>query len=217
MPKYCRHKARNLAYVRIAGQDIYLGKWRSEESRRLYELIVAEYLKSGRTLDLREINSSHDSAALAKAEEVLPSITVSELIDQYLEAAKTHYVKNGRPTSELTNTRIALELARKEFADLPVDQFGARCLEKIRDAMLSRKKKWMRKTINGHCQRIKRAFKWGLERELFVATSKYQSLVAVRGLAAGRSIAKESKLVAAVSDDVVEKTLAKLPAVVADM
>ena len=44
-PKYALHKATGQARVRINGKSIYLGPYGSEESRRRYDEIVAEYMK----------------------------------------------------------------------------------------------------------------------------------------------------------------------------
>ncbi len=42
IPKYRHQKSRNLAVVRIAGKDIYLGKYNSPESHEKYQLAIAE-------------------------------------------------------------------------------------------------------------------------------------------------------------------------------
>ena len=48
LPKYCRHKATNRAFVRIDGQMIYLGKYGSDNSRREYDRIIGEFIANGR-------------------------------------------------------------------------------------------------------------------------------------------------------------------------
>ena len=44
LPKYRRHKARNLAKVCINGKEIYLGPFNSPESLRRYDQVIAEWL-----------------------------------------------------------------------------------------------------------------------------------------------------------------------------
>lgn len=42
-PKMHHHKLSGRARIRIAGRDIYLGPWGSEEAQRNYEIVVAEH------------------------------------------------------------------------------------------------------------------------------------------------------------------------------
>lgn len=44
------YKPRNLARVRIDGQDIYLGKWGSDQAQQAYARLIVEYLANGRRL-----------------------------------------------------------------------------------------------------------------------------------------------------------------------
>jgi hypothetical protein len=48
LPKYCKHKSTNRAFVRIDGKMYYLGKYGSDASRREYDRIIAEFLAHGR-------------------------------------------------------------------------------------------------------------------------------------------------------------------------
>jgi hypothetical protein len=48
LPKYCKHKSTNRAFVRIDGKMYYLGKYGSDASRREYDRIIAEFLANGR-------------------------------------------------------------------------------------------------------------------------------------------------------------------------
>jgi integrase len=63
-----------------------------------------------------------------------------------------------------------------------------------------------RGVVNQRIGRIRRLFKWGVEQEM-VPASALQGLQAVRGLQKGRSKARETQPVAAVSPAVVEDTL----------
>ena len=56
-PKYALHKATGQARVRINGKSIYLGPYGSEESRRRYDEIVADYMKGTLTQGQRTLNS----------------------------------------------------------------------------------------------------------------------------------------------------------------
>jgi hypothetical protein len=86
-PKYRFHKARQCAVVTIGGRDHYLGTFGSQRSWEQYHRLVAEHF--------------------ATKEQPLPSLpadsplTVTELIAKYWQYAKSYYVKNGQPTSEV--------------------------------------------------------------------------------------------------------------------
>jgi integrase len=73
-----------------------------------------------------------------------------------------------------------------------------------------------RGTINSYLARIRQMFKWGVSEGL-VPVEVWHGLTAVRGLARGRSAAREKDPVGPVPDLHVEATLAHLSAVVADM
>src|SRR5438876_469709 len=48
-PGYCIHRAKNLAYVRLNGEMIYLGEPGSPESHQKYDRLIAEWLSGGRS------------------------------------------------------------------------------------------------------------------------------------------------------------------------
>lgn len=43
-PGYCLHKATGQAYVNLGGKVVYLGKYRTDESREAYSRVKAEWL-----------------------------------------------------------------------------------------------------------------------------------------------------------------------------
>ena len=88
-PKYRFHKARNCAVVTIRGRDLYLGEYDSPESREKYHRLIAEHLAARR--------------------EPLPPVpadaplTVTELVARYWRFVNSYYVKEGRPTKEVSD------------------------------------------------------------------------------------------------------------------
>jgi hypothetical protein len=50
IPSYRHQKSRDTAVVNINGRDIYLGKYKSPESRAKYDKLIQEWLASGRLL-----------------------------------------------------------------------------------------------------------------------------------------------------------------------
>ncbi len=100
------------------------------------------------------------------------------------------------------------------FGKEPASQFGPLKFQLVRDAMVA--KGWSRSYINKQCGRIKRAFRWGVTREL-VTSAFCGALREVEGLKKGRTTAPETEDVQPVARGVVEATLPFLSSVVADM
>lgn len=75
---------------------------------------------------------------------------------------------------------------------------------------------WARKTINKQIGRVVRMFSWAESKEM-VPRGHTAALREVPGLAAGRTVARESAPVLPVADEVVQQTLPHLPDAVPDM
>jgi hypothetical protein len=185
VPKYRRHKARNLAVVQLGGQRIYLGQWRSAESLRLYDQLLTGWLAGGRQLDLEKLPQG---ASVAEPVQQSP-LTVQQLADAYNEHAAVYYRKRGRATREAELVREALAIACDLYGSTPAEQFGSKRLDKVRQRMIRRG--WTRLYINKQVGRIKRAWTWAVEKELIRATDKYHALQALRGLHKGRTTAPD--------------------------
>jgi hypothetical protein len=190
-PKYSKHKASGQAICTLEGHDIYLGRYGSKASRDQYDRIVGEWLTNGRRL---------------------PStlggpfgLTVVELIDRFWTFAQQHYRRvDGTHTSEINNFRDALKPLARLYGSTPVSSFGSLALRAVRDEMI--RLGWSRGTINRATNRIRHLFKWGTGREL-VPPSVFHALLAVEGLQAGRSAARESEPVKPVAEAHVQAVL----------
>jgi integrase len=142
-------------------------------------------------------------------------LSISRLIDQYLEHCHTYYRHpDGTPTFETDNTRHALGPLRKMYGRTRAEEFRPLKFKAVRDEMV--KRGWCRKTINAQIGRIKRMFKWGVENELIPA-DRYHALQAVPGLKLGRAAARESQPVKPVPEALVEATLPHVSSQVAAM
>jgi integrase len=192
-PAYRRHKARNLAVVTIAGKDHYLGPYGSPESHEQYARLIAQWNANGR----QPINTQDTQTTT-------PPLTVSELILRYWTFATAYYVKNGRPTGEADNIRLALRPLRKLYGSTPAHQFGPKALLLVRQAMID--DGLTRKSINARVSRTKRLFRWASRQEL-VPGGVYHGLLAVEGLQHGRSQARETRPVSTVPETHVRATL----------
>lgn len=181
IPSYRRHKPTGQAVVTLSGRDFYLGTWNTKASRAEYDRLVNEWLASGRTLP---------TAADA-------GLTVVELVDAYVRWACGYY----KQSREVPNIKWSLRPAIKLYGRTPAAKFGPLALKVVRENMIERD--WCRKLVNQRIGRVKRCFKWGVENEL-VPPSVWHGLQAVRGLAPGRSRARETEPVKPVPEAFVD-------------
>lgn len=169
LPKLTRHKPTGQAYVRIDGKCKYLGRYGSDEAQQRYDAIIAR-LK-------RDDELCHYS------------VSVGDLALLYTSHAAEYYVRDGEPTSEQNNIRLALRPLVKRYRRLPAREFSPKCLKQVRADMVEAG--YVRTSINRQIDRIKRAFKWGVSEEL-VPVTVYSALQTVSGLREGRTNANES-------------------------
>jgi integrase len=217
-PAYCLHKPSGRAYVTLDGKQVNLGQHDTQESRDRYDMLIAEWIKRGRT------------PVASEASEPTSGLTVSQLIAAFWEHCQTYYrLPDGTPTSEVENFRQALRPLRRLYGGTPAGKFGPLALKVVREAMMSptvetdpstgkrtERPGWSRKNLNKQISRIRQLFKWGVEEERIPVTI-YQALLAVKDLKAGRSKARETQPVRPVADDILAKTLPHLSQTIRDM
>ena len=181
-PKYTLHRGTGQARVRINGKDHYLGEHGSADSRERYEELMRLWFDRQGDVSLK-------------------NFTVDDLAILFLQYAEGYYVKNGEPTSEVNNMRIALRPLVRLFGQIRVADFRPADMKRIRDLMIV--DGIARTSINRQLGRIKRVFRWGVE-EGHVPASVFAGVTAISGLRAGRSGAVESEPIKPVSVDAVE-------------
>ncbi|QDV36365.1 tyrosine-type recombinase/integrase [Tautonia plasticadhaerens] len=201
IPSYRLHRPSGQAVVTLAGKDHYLGKHGSTESRQEYRRLVSEWL-------------ARPAPGPPPGPAGRPDLTINELLLAYWDHARSYYVKEGRPTSEVATIRQALRPVRELYGETPAVDFGPLALKAVRQAMIDRG--WCRGYINKQVNRIRRAFTWAAENEL-LPVSSHQALCSVSGLREGRSGARERPPIGPVSDADFERTLSLLPPTVAAM
>jgi hypothetical protein len=123
-------------------------------------------------------------------------LTVVELIAAYWHHAKSYYVKDGQPTSELTSIRCALQPVKDLYGQTLCCEFGPMALDVVRNSMIEAG--ITRSRINQHVGRIRRMFRWGVAKEL-LPVGCYQALTTLDGLRKGRTNAKEPEPITAVA------------------
>ncbi|MCC7418845.1 MAG: site-specific integrase [Planctomycetaceae bacterium] len=180
-PSYCLHRPTGQAYTRLNGKMIYLGEWDSARNRARYGEIVDEWA-------LRE----NPTGAV---------LSIDDLVLKFMAYARGYYQKDGRPTSEVHCLQLAARYIVRVYGPTPARLFGPSKLKAVRAAMV--KDGHCRTSINQHCSRIRRIFKWASGEEL-LPSSVYRTLQDVAGLEAGRTDAEESDPVLPVPLDDVE-------------
>lgn len=198
LPSYRLHKASGQGRAIVGGRHIYLGPYGSPESHARFARLIAECVQIG----------GAPNSNRAEVKTLRAALTINQLILAYWEFAKTYYVSNGHPTTELTSMRYALQPLRQLFGNTPANEFGPKGLSTVRQHMLS-VLKLARTEINKRIGKIKRIFKWGVAEEL-VDPSVYHGLQALAGLRYGRTEAHETEPVKPVADSDVDAVLAFL-------
>jgi len=175
-PRYCLHKGTGQAVVYIDRKPVYLGLYDSPKSRAKYDVEIVAWLNE---------NSSQAN-----------SFTINELCLMFVSFAESYYQKNGEPTSEVYNIRLALRPLVRLFGKSRATDFGPKKLKDVRQAMIDAG--CVRTSINRQVDRIRRMFRWAVENE-HVPTTVCDALSKVAGLKRDRSTAKESDPVTPVS------------------
>jgi hypothetical protein len=187
-PSYRHHKPSDQGVVTLDGRDFYLGRYNSPPSRAEYDRLIAEWLSNGRRLPVPTSGAGSD-------------LTVNELLLAYLRHADGYYVKNGKPTVEPGNIRLAVRPLRQLYGHTPARNFGPLGLKAVRQAMIGAGN--CRSEINRRIGRVVRAFKWAVSEEI-VPPSVHQALQTVPGFRRGRTDVRESEPVKPVPEAFVD-------------
>ena len=215
LPTYREHKQSGQAVVTLPNQggkrhDVLLGPFNSPESKSEYERVLVRWLESKKGLAIVP---------------VAPDITITELIDKYLQHAEVYYRRADRsPTLEGDHFRYSLRPLNHLWGGHVAAEFGPKALIAVRQLMIDGyehprygpQAALSRNTVNQRVKRIRRMFKWAVEKEI-LPSSVWHGLAAVSGLKRGRSDAKETDPVEAVSRAIVNDTLPLLSPMLADM
>ena len=197
IPKLCRQKLRNRAFVREGGKKIYLGKWGEPATEAAYRAYINEL-----TAPVPRLPANEEA-------------TITDLALAFLKAHRNYYVKDGRQTGQLARFKAALEFPLRLYPNDTVSEFGPRKLIAVRNAM-EESGRYARTYINTLINCIRRVFRWGVENEL-VPSDALTALTTVSPLKRRRSIARETEPIGPVDPDVVAKTIEFLPPTIADM
>lgn len=159
-PSYRHLKPSGQAVVTLDGRNFYLGLHGSEKSRNEYDRMIAEWLTNGRRLPATDTASGGD-------------LSVNEMLLSYLGHVDGYYVKNGKPTVEPGNIRLAIRPLRQLYGNTPARDFGPLGLKAVRKAMIDAG--LCRIEINRRIGRLIRAFKWAVSEEMAPSASNRPS------------------------------------------
>lgn len=175
-PKYRRQKrstGADRAFIELAGQRHYLGRYDSPQSKQHYHRLLAEWTAQG-----------------CRPRVEPNEITVTELAAAFWTHAQAYYRRpDGSATSEADNFRQALRPLKELYGDTLAVDFGPKALGAVRQKMI--KAGWCRTNINKQVNRLRHVFKWATAQELIPPTI-YQGLCCLAPLKPGRSNATES-------------------------
>lgn len=201
VPRYRKHRHSGQAIVTLDGRDFYLGPHGSKTSINEYDRLIAEWLAGGRRLP-------QDSDGCEE------SLSVSEVAALYWKHAQKYYRKNGQPTSEVDEIRLALRPVKRLYGRRPAADFGPKALKAVRQTMIE--DGLSRGTINQRIGKVKRMFKWAAAEELAPAAVS-GALQTVSGLGKGRTKAAEPAAVEPVPEEVYQATLPHMSQTITDM
>ncbi len=173
-PKYPRKShATGQARISIKGRCYYLGKFGSPESHEEYRRLMAEFAMGNFTPAPRSAGPQR--------------ISISKMVALWLSSTDT-------APKELEQVKLAIVPLDRLFGGSMADEFDAKRLKTLRDAMISgswmnakeravRKKMgkpcdWSRSNVNHQIARVKRLFQWA-EIEGHIAKGVWQHLAAL--------------------------------------
>lgn len=190
VPKLCKHKATQQAYVTLAGKRRYLGRHDDPAVVERYAAAIAEWAANGQLQDAPP-----------------DDVSVVEICAQFRAWCETRY-----SPSQLSIVRQAMRDLCDLYGRIPAVTFGPKKLMTVRAGWIERG--LSASTIRHYEGEIRRCFKWAASRELLPPATWHglQTLEGVR-----RNEAKETAPVMPVTDADVVAVMQYLPAPVAAM
>lgn len=195
-------------------RDYYLGRFGSPESQQAYQQVLAAWIAAGK--EHPNLTASATSRAPA---------TVAELCARYEEFATGYYQRNGVATGEHVSIKRANHFLIESLGSKKPADLTPTMLRDFRDGLVGRRYNEQhdadgkvlpgtgtllsRRYINGVLAKVRRMFRWAEAREL-VPPATWHRLSTVEHLKPGRSLARETRGLAPVSEADFRATLAEL-------
>jgi integrase len=197
VPSYRLHKHSGQAIVTLPDglggrHDFLLGTYDSDESRKEYGRLIAEWLANGKRLP--------------QTGPALSDLSINELAIAYWQWAVEYHGWGKRGGFCLKG---ALRILKHLYGHTPAQDFGPLALKACRVKMVELD--WSRSYINAQVNRIRRMFRWAASEEI-LPEEIHRQLGTVEGLERGKTKARESKKIKPVSPEQVAATRPHLPA-----
>lgn len=173
-PKLHQH-ASGHAFVKVDGQQKYLGRWGDPATREAYDRFVAEWLSHGRRMP-------------PQPTDIEPRLlTINQLVDQFSAWFERRGVTKGRRGT----MAMACRLLRELYGSTPAADFGPNKLRAFRAAGLAGnpnanppRAAWSRTTANTRTTCARQVFKFAVSHEL-LPEPQLRSLATVEAIAKG--------------------------------
>ena len=239
IPRLRRHKHSGQGMVRLSGVDHWCGVWPLEMEkppasvRASADRYVAEWLSRGRTPALTKPRAQAATAAPPPVQGEAPAVpqearqqpqaipaglTVAEGCAAFLRHAKDYFASSPSAGKEIANVAISLRPLIHLYGLIAAADFSPLKLKAVRQLMVNgynhpghedKQPGLARSIVNSRIARIKRAFAW-LASEEMVPPSVPHGLATVKGLAMGRTEAREMEPVQPADPEAVERALPHL-------
>jgi integrase len=202
VPRMLHHKTSGQAYARVGrrGRVKYFGKWGSDEAARAYGAWAREWL------DARAAEAADEPVVVDSTPPGGRVALVSDLAKAWLARCEKHYVKNGKPTSEVGCHKIACGMLVRVAGQTRAAQVRPADLEACRQLWVE--KGTVRASINSHLWRLKSMFRWAADNGL-IPDAVADRLARVKNLKRGQ--APEGKPVKPAAAEALEKVKPHLP------
>jgi hypothetical protein len=166
VPKLRIHTAKRLAYVCLAGRQVYLGPAHSPEAHARYAALLADW-RAG-----VPIEGAPPASAVNR-------LTMAEVAEAYLLHCVAKYGAKSKTTYQAKY--VARELLQ-DHAAARIADFGPRAFRMIRDRMQAdgRSRQWTNRLMNA----IRGCIRWAVSEEMAPA-DRLQALECVAGLRHG--------------------------------
>lgn len=165
------------ARIKIAGRQVYLGKFGSSESHTEYARLKAAW-EVGDIPDVVRPKASAPSASASA------SLTVADAVALFFEQCRSHHIReeDGTPKKEMSLYVDAVKPLAKLYGKTPLADFRVSALKAVRQAMVDHG--WTPRVVNHHVVRVRHVFRWLEEQEL-APEGRWNHLRALKGLRAG--------------------------------
>jgi site-specific recombinase XerD len=129
-------------------------------------------------------------------------------------AIKYYRHPDGKPTGTADNIAPLMRRLRQWYGKLPLSEFTPLAFKDVIKRLIN--EGLSISTVNDYIARVKHMFRWGVSEEL-VGEPLQRRLDTVSSEHQGRSEAKPKRIVQAIADDIVEKTIPRMPVIVQSM